>query len=621
VRKTILAVIAVALILAGCGAPPEKTETRYTVSFDLNGGSGTAPAPQSVISGFGAYLPSGNGFSKVGHTFSGWNTSADGMGDHYNPYNNYTPSGDTTLYAVWTTNQYYVSFSANGGSGTAPAPQSVIYGSEITIPDDSGLSRVGYVFGGWNTAVNGSGTTYNAGDSYTATGNITLYAKWVARVTITFSINGGSGTPPAPQTVIYGSEITIPDGSELSRANYTFGGWNTAANGLGTTYNAGDLYTVNNSVSLYAKWIVSQYTVSFSANGGSGTPPASQTVSAGSGITLPDGNGLSRTYYAFGGWNTAANGTGTTYNAGEIYTPDGTTSSVTLYAKWDSGSTSKIEYYWVDQHSSLVTTSGGSALAGPGESLAITAQGDGYTVHRWDLNGINTGESGNTYIFSSTTMGKHTVGLIVEKDGRFYNTNINITVALYTVTFNINGGSGTTPSAQLVNAGSSITLPYLTRSGYDFLGWTISPLGTGTIYTDGSSYTPAGTITLFAKWGGGAGTEANPYVLSGSYTSGAISTTIRAVWYSFYAVGGETYYIWWRDSDNSSYTLDVKVAASYSSGALIFDVDNGPATSPIQCGQNFTASASGIVKIRVYPYTVNRTGTFAITYSTTNIRP
>ena len=74
------------------------------------------------------------------------------------------------------------------------------------------------------------------------------------------------------------------------------------------------------------------YVVTFSANGGIGTVPAAQTVKAGSSITLPDGSGLSRDGFTFGGWNTNFSGTGTTYSAGASYTP---TAPITLYALWN----------------------------------------------------------------------------------------------------------------------------------------------------------------------------------------------------------------------------------------------------------------------------------------------
>ena len=88
----------------------------------------------------------------------------------------------------------------------------------------------------------------------------------------------------------------------------------------------------------------------------------------------------------------------------------------------------RFEYYWVDQHGSLVTDSSSSIILNAGKTLHVTALGDGYNVKQWYLNGINTGQSANTFIFSSATSGEHTLSLIVEKDGKFYNTNITIKV-------------------------------------------------------------------------------------------------------------------------------------------------------------------------------------------------
>ena len=74
---------------------------------------------------------------------------------------------------------FTVTFDANGGSGTIPVKMTETAGSDITLPEGSGLSRTGFTFGGWNTNADGSGIDYYANDKFTVTGNVTFYAKWV----------------------------------------------------------------------------------------------------------------------------------------------------------------------------------------------------------------------------------------------------------------------------------------------------------------------------------------------------------------------------------------------------------------------------------------------------------
>jgi len=128
---------------------------------------------------------------------------------------------------------------------------------------------------------------------------------------------------------------------------------------------------------------------------------------------------------------TVQNGTVTAKSAGTatitVTTVDGNkmaTCAVTV----TSPTINKFEYYWVNEHGSLVTTSGGAITINAGTSLTITAQSSGYVVKQWNLNGVNTGQSETTYNFSSMQTGKHILGLFVEKDGKLYNSNITITV-------------------------------------------------------------------------------------------------------------------------------------------------------------------------------------------------
>ena len=69
-----------------------------------------------------------------------------------------------------------ITFNANGGSGSVSAISTYV-GVANTIPSNS-LTRTGYTFNGWNTASDGSGTTYATGSTITPTGDVTLYAQW-----------------------------------------------------------------------------------------------------------------------------------------------------------------------------------------------------------------------------------------------------------------------------------------------------------------------------------------------------------------------------------------------------------------------------------------------------------
>jgi hypothetical protein len=76
--------------------------------------------------------------------------------------------------------------------------------------------------------------------------------------TVTFDKNGGIGEPPLPMTAAAGSSIKLPGAGKLTyngSSDLVFGGWNTEAEGTGTHYAAGDSYTVNGDVTLWAKWV------------------------------------------------------------------------------------------------------------------------------------------------------------------------------------------------------------------------------------------------------------------------------------------------------------------------------------------------------------------------------
>ena len=146
-------------------------------------------------------------FTRAGYTQVGWST-VDGGEKVYGFEDIYTKNEALTLYPVWNTNKYTITFDTNGGSEIAPITQD--YGTEITAPDNP--TRKGYTFKGWDKEI----------PKTMLAENITVKAQWeINQYTITFDTNGGSEIAPITQD--YGTEITAPDNP--TRKGYTFKGW------------------------------------------------------------------------------------------------------------------------------------------------------------------------------------------------------------------------------------------------------------------------------------------------------------------------------------------------------------------------------------------------------------
>lgn len=171
------------------GGTSQKTTTitvpkkkSWTVSYNLNGGSGTAPSSQTKWYGETLKLSTATP-SRTGYTFKGWATSASGS-VAYASGANYTSNAGATLYAVWQINTYAVSYNANKPSGASgsvsnlPTNQTKTYGQALPLSSTK-PTLAEYSFTGWNTAANGSGTAYSSGGSYTGNAALTLYAQWV----------------------------------------------------------------------------------------------------------------------------------------------------------------------------------------------------------------------------------------------------------------------------------------------------------------------------------------------------------------------------------------------------------------------------------------------------------
>ncbi len=168
--------------------------------------------------------------------------------------------------------------------------------------------------------------------------------------TVTYNGNDYTGGSVPSDTIKYdqGQIVTVLGNiGYLERTGCSFSGWNTQANGSGTTYTPGETFTMGSAnVTLYAKWTANPtYTVTYNGNGNTeGSVPSDTSKYEQGRIVTTFGNtgNLVKSGYAFSGWNTQADGTGTTYTEPQTFMIGAV--NVTLYAMWTTAPTYTVTY-------------------------------------------------------------------------------------------------------------------------------------------------------------------------------------------------------------------------------------------------------------------------------------
>ncbi len=164
----------------------------------------------------------------------------------------------------------------SGITGEAPATQRGYIEDSVTVAGADGFSRAGYNFVSWNTAFDGSGTTYLAGRQFTFTDQTTttLYAQWEKDAALWHSVTYVDGVdgeeidvPAGSASVLQGTEYTVSD-QKPERTGWTFTGWKTTdVTGSEQTFQAEGTFTMpNKDVTLEAQWEAKSgiaYTVEF----------------------------------------------------------------------------------------------------------------------------------------------------------------------------------------------------------------------------------------------------------------------------------------------------------------------------------------------------------------------
>ena len=460
---------------------------RYTITFTNTGDSSIDP----ITADYGSEITAPQRPSRTGYSFAGWSVAVPST----------MPASDMTVSAVWSINQYTITFDSAGGSSVPQIMQD--YNTDITAPQNP--TRTGYTFTGWSSPV----------PLKMPAQNLSLVAQWrINQYTITFDTAGGSEIESI--TADYGSSVASPP--QPSRIGYTFAGWSVP---VPSVMPAGD-------TTVTARWTINQYSVVFDSAGGSSVSSITQDYNT---DIIPPQN-PTRTGYTFTGWSSPVPSRMPAHDS-------------TITAQWT-----------INQYTITFDSAGGS----PVDSITADYNTDvaapqnpvrnGYTFDCWDISVPVKMPARDMTITAQWRINRYTItfdsagGSAVPQIRQDYNTDITVpqdplrtgytftgwssdipakmpasnviitatwSINQYTITFLGTGDSRIPSVTQDYN--TDVAAPELpVRTGYTFLQWdTAIP-----------AKMPASNLTVTAQW------RINQYTISFDTAGGSAVDSITA---------------------------------------------------------------------------------------------
>ena len=368
-----------------------KSINKYIITFikepadKIGGGTINIARSCYAISGQNCSITSPT-IERKGYSIVGWNTTKGSTKSTWNANTSKNISSSATYYPITKAYIVTIKFSTNNGSLTSPTVSST--GNTYKWRENNGIIERTNANGSTysdsffkikyngSTASDGlpnynyskylkitktgysavskeewkcksgcttSGKTYDQSVAYKASDfcdatnkdcTVVLGVNWkVNTYTITYNANGGNESNQT-QEVKYGETWTTKD-KIFTKTGYTQVGWNTKADGSGTTYSLKKLQKAKKegNLTLYAKWKVNTYTITYNANGGSGAPSSQNYTYSNSGTITLSSTKPTRTGYTFLGWSLSSTATEASYSAGQKWRRDNN-DNYTLYAVW-----------------------------------------------------------------------------------------------------------------------------------------------------------------------------------------------------------------------------------------------------------------------------------------------
>ena len=409
--------------------------TGYTITMDLNGGSGETALLYTVEDEeFALPTPTRNGYEFVGWT---------GEGIIMPQLNVTIPTGSTgnkAYTANWQVIEYTITLDTNGGPNVSPIKYTVEDSFTLPYP-----LRPGYEFAGW--VLDGSGmlpaTTLII--YYGTTGDLHYKAEWrLAEYTINMDLNGGSGKEKVVYTIT-DEDFELPT---PTRNGYEFVGW--TGERITTPQTSVKIPKGSTGNKAYtANWQVIKYTIITLLEGGNAGSSGAYVYTVEETFTLPT---PTRTGYTFFGWT----GEGITTPQPNVTIPKGSTGDKTYIENWvETGYTITLDLNGGSGKEKVIYTMTDEDFELP------TPTRNGYEFVGWTGEGITTPQT-------SVKIPKGSTG------NKAYTANWK--VIRYTITLVTNGGAVIASIRYTVE--DSVTLPIPPeRPGYEFAGWVLDGSG------------------------------------------------------------------------------------------------------------------------------------------------
>lgn len=434
------------------------------------------------------------------------------------------------LYSIklqWVPAQTYtLYYDLNGGTGTAIASRKQQWNKAYSLEKPSDWTRKGYAFNGWSFSKDGTVGLYESGASVSLPNGeigsvidgqeLTLYAAWRPyNYYADFYLGSADQATDPIQTMPGASDqaIIMPECTD-TLPNYHFAGWkyNGVSNdgivdptdeNVGTIYPAGSTFEYlpdydGASLQFEAQWEPNTVSISYDANGGTGTMAGATYTYDGSifAYLLPGADGsLSKDGYRFIGWCENADGSSDIMPEGYQYPLDFSKGNqdITLYAIWEPNAYS-IRFNGNGGTGEMANQAGISSeptILNPNQFTSIDQMFAG-----WSTTGTGTVQYADRASFDyKASTNNQVVDLFA------------IWTKLYKLAFDANGGGGTMDTLLNGIDGVGQTLPEcsFTKEGFVFKGWATNPYTLTAEYQPGDTFTyspqTAGeTVTLYAIW-------------------------------------------------------------------------------------------------------------------------